>query len=85
MAPRMKVWLGLVLGGILLVGLWGLPPKSYEEWQGARWGRDREEVPERRAFRQVRTEAWGKNRLFQLLQWRDSVEALAAANRYRYV
>lgn len=81
MAPRMKVWLGLVLGGILLVGLWGLPPKSYEEWQGARWGRDREEVPERRAFRQVRTEAWGKNRLFQLLQWRDSVEALAGTAR----
>ena len=81
MASRMKIWLGVVLGGILLIGVWGIPPKSYEDWRGHRWGDNRLWVPERVAFNQVRGEVSRKNWLYQRLQWTDSMAYLARTSR----
>ena len=82
MASRMRVWIALVVGGILLIGLWGLPPRSYEEWRGSRWG-NRTLLPEREAYNRVVGEVHLKNWIYQRLQWRDSVAALARASGER--
>jgi hypothetical protein len=81
MASRMKVWIGLVAGGILLIGLWGVPPRSYEEWRGSRWGSNRDPLPEREAYERVAGDIYLKNWIYQRLQWRDSVAALARTAR----
>jgi hypothetical protein len=77
----MRVWIAFVVGGILLIGMWGVPPRSYEEWRGSRWGSNRTLLPEREAYNRVVGEVHLENWIYQRLQWRDSVAALARASR----
>jgi hypothetical protein len=77
MASRMKIWIALVLGGIVWIGMWGIPPKSYEDWRGSRWGANRFLFPERDAYNRVLSEVYRKNWVYQRLQWGDSVATLA--------
>ncbi|MGW8267872.1 MAG: hypothetical protein ACWGSQ_16010 [Longimicrobiales bacterium] len=81
MASRMRIWMGLVLGGIALILVWTLPPQSYEDWRGRRWGRGADRLPERMAYNAVLRQVLRENWIYQRLQWRDSVEALAGEAR----
>jgi hypothetical protein len=72
----MKIWLGLVLGGICLISVWALPPKSYEDWRRGDRRVSTDLAPERVAYNRLLTRVRRENWLYQRLQWRDSVLAL---------
>ncbi len=80
MASGMKKWLGLVAGGLGLIALWALPPRSLEDWLG--WARDPGEdpSPESLAFSRIGREARQLGDLYQYLVWGDSIEALARSS-----
>jgi len=53
MAPRLMRWAGWVLGGILVVALWALPPRAREDWFPGTSRPLFESAEEDRAFREI--------------------------------
>lgn len=81
MPPRMNSWLGVVLGGLLVIGIWGIPPETYEESRRNRPPPSRRlRLPERQAHIELSAEIRQKNREYQRIQWWDSVSVLAQAS-----
>jgi hypothetical protein len=82
MAPRLRRWLLLAFGGMAVLALWGLPPRSSEDW--LEWfyvDRSRPVTPERMAYRDVNDAFDRLGTTFQRFAWADSVEALAESAR----
>lgn len=81
METRMRVWLGIVLGGMLLLGLWGLPPRTEGEWlRGPRPARA-EHTPEWEAHSRLQSDVRRRHWIYQRLQWVDSLERVIRASR----
>ena len=81
MASRMRIWLLVVFGGLFLIALWGLPPKTYEEWRRNRPSARSSWLPETEAYRTVVRQVAQKNWRFQGLRWKDSMSVLAHRSR----
>ncbi len=77
MASGMKLWIGIVLGGLLLLAAWGLPPRAQNEWLFGPSGDRNTRLPERVAAMEARSEVLRRNWVYQRIQWRDSLLALA--------
>lgn len=80
MASGMKLWIGIVLGGLLLLAIWGLPPRAQDDWLLGSSGNRNPRLPERMAAMEAHNEILRENWLFQRIQWRDSLLALARAS-----
>ena len=84
MAPGLKTWLTLVLGGGALVAAWALPPRTqgefYELFYPGSYGR-MEPTVEQMAYSGVRGRLNRAAETYQKLLWRDSLAALAEAAR----
>lgn len=78
MASGVKVWLGIVLVGMVGMTVLALPPRSMEDWLQGRLGiSDRWVAPETRAFQEVSAEVRYLGATYQYLQWEDSLRTLA--------
>jgi hypothetical protein len=73
----MRLWLVLVVGGLLLLALWGLPPRTDAEWFGGyRYG-GADAAPERLAHREIMGALTEAHWRYQRLGWKDSIRSLA--------
>jgi hypothetical protein len=77
----MRVWLGIVTGGLLLLGLWGLPPRTESEWlRGPRLARP-ERTTEWEVHSKIQSDVRRRHWVYQRLQWVDSLERVIRASR----
>jgi len=81
MASGMRLWLGIVLGGFLLLVVWGLPPRPADAWMTSFRRSQEARTPEWIAHTRIQVEVQRRNWVYQRLQWRDSLGLLARASR----
>jgi len=73
MAPALKGWIGLTVGGCALISAWALPPSAYVRREAPA------RLPEETRAAALRTDVVRTRALIQRIRWMDSLPALALA------